>query len=138
MPSTILYRFTVTTIMQLNEDTFSLYAAKYYDMKKAASVDEFHDDLKRFQYLKRLFKRYEETNELKVRLILNHLIVLYNCFGPQATPMLFLKLQEYHSYLKPFVMYLSYLPERIEFGEKRIISSDIPMDGPIIEELRKI
>lgn len=124
--------------MVLNEDTFTIYAAKCYDMKKAASVDEFYDDLKRFQYLKRLFKRYEETGELKIRLILNHLIVIYNCFGAQATPMLYMKLEEYHTYLTPFVIMLNYLPSRIEYGEKNIISSDIPLDSVIIEELRKI
>lgn len=115
-----------------------LYAAKNYDMKKVASVDEFYDDLKRFQYLKRLFKRYEDFDELKIRLILNHLIILYNCFGSAATPMLFMKLQEYHSFLTPFVMYLSYMPEVVEFGEKKIISSDIPLDAKIIKELREI
>jgi len=124
--------------MVLNEDTFTVYAAKHYDMKKAAGVDEFYDDLKRFQYLKRLFKRYEETGELKVRLILNHLIVIYNCFGVPATPMLYMKLEEYHNYLTPFVLMLGYLPDNIEYGEKKIISSDIPLDSVIIEELRKI
>jgi hypothetical protein len=125
-------------IMILNEDTFTVYAAKHYDMKKAASVDEFYDDLKRFQYLKRLFKRYEETGELKERLILNHLIVIYNCFGASATPMLFMKLEEYHSYMTPFTFMLGYMPDVIEYGEKKIISSDIPLDSVIIEELRKI
>ena len=124
--------------MKLDEDTFMIWAAKHYDMRRAASIDEFNDDLKRFQYLKRLFKRYEDTEELKVRLILNHLIVLYNCFGPAATPMLFMRLEEYHKFLKPFVMYLSYMPQLIEYGEKKIINSDIPLDAKIIEELRKI
>ncbi len=80
--------------MVLDESTFMLYAAKHYDMKKAASTEEFYDDLKRFQYLKRLFRRYEEFDELKVRLILNHMIVIYNCFGLAGTPMLFLRLEE--------------------------------------------
>jgi hypothetical protein len=124
--------------MKLDEDTFMIWAAKHYDMRRAASIDEFNDDLKRFQYLKRLFKRYEDTEELKVRLILNHLIVLYNCFGPAATPMLFMRLEEYHKFLKPFVMYLSYMPQIIEYGEKKIINSDIPLDAKVIEELRKI
>jgi hypothetical protein len=124
--------------MKLDEDSFMIYAAKYYDMAKAASVEEFHEDLKRFQYLKRLFKRYDEDNELRVRLILNHLIVLYNCFGPMSTNMLFMKLEDYHKYLKPFILFLNYLPEYIEYGDNRIPSNMIPMDPIIIEELRKI
>ena len=67
--------------MILDEQSFLIYAAKYYDMRKSSGVEEFYDDLKKFQYLKRLFKRYEEDGDLKVRLILNNLIVLYNCFG---------------------------------------------------------
>lgn len=124
--------------MKLDEDSFMIYAAKYYDMTKAASVEEFHEDLKRFQYLKRLFKRYDEDNELRIRLILNHLIVLYNCFGPMSTNMLFMKLEDYHKYLKPFVLFLNYLPEYVEYGDVRLKSSLIPMDPIIIEELRKI
>ena len=121
--------------MVLDESTFMLYAAKHYDMKKAASTEEFYDDLKRFQYLKRLFRRYEEFDELKVRLILNHMIVIYNCFGLAGTPMLFLRLEEYHKYLKPFLVFQGYLPDVVEYGEKRIETSSIPLDANIVKEL---
>jgi len=124
--------------MKLDEDSFMIYAAKYYDMSKAASSEEFYEDLKRFQYLKRLFKRYDEDNELRIRLILNHLIVLYNCFGPMSTNMLFMKLEGYHKYLKPFVLFLNYLPKSIEYDSKVLLSNKIPMDQKIVEELRKI
>ncbi len=124
--------------MKLDEDSFLLYAAKCYDMKMAISAEEFYDDLRRFQHLKRLFKRYEEDDDLKVRLILNHLIVIYNCFGPGATTMLFFKLEEYHKCLKPFMIMLNYMPEVIEYSDKQIISSEIPLDERIVEELRKL
>ena len=124
--------------MVLNEDNFTIFAAKHYDQRKAASVDEFYDDLKRFQYLKRLFKRYEEDDDLKVRLILNHLIVLYNCFGPSATHMLFMKLHEYSGYLKPFVIMLGYMPDKIEYNGLTINNSDISLDDRIVKELRNI
>ena len=124
--------------MKLNENNFILYAAKSYDAKKAASEEEFHDDLKRFQYLKRLFKRYHDENDLKVRLILNHIIILYNCLGINTTNMLFMRLEEYHNYVKPFVLFLNYMPNEIEYNNIRIKSSDIQLDDKIIEELRKI
>ena len=124
--------------MHLTERNFMLYAAKNYDMKKAASEEEFQDDLKRFQYLKRLFKRYEDDGELRTRLILNHLIVLYNCFGAPATPMLFMKLEEYHSYLAPFVIFLSYMPEVILYDENVIRSTEISLDTKIVQELRNL
>ena len=85
-----------------------------------------------------MFKRYEESDDLKIRLILNHLIVLYNCFGPEATHMIFFKLKEYHSMVKPIVLFLNYLPEKIEYEDIVIFSSDIPLDPRIVQELRKI
>jgi hypothetical protein len=124
--------------MILDEQSFLIYAARYYDMRKSSGVEEFYDDLKKFQYLKRLFKRYEEEGELKVRLILNHLIVLYNCFGPYATHMLFFKLKEHHSCLKPFVMFLNYMPDYIEYEDTRIYNSEIPLDTQIVKELRQL
>ena len=125
-------------MMRLDEDSFLLFAAKCYDIRMAASTEEFYDDLRRFQHLKRLFKRYEEDNDLKVRLILNHLTVIYNCFGPGATTMLFFKLQEYHKCLKPFIVMLGYMPDIIEYDDKRLITSEIPLDQIIVDELRKL
>jgi hypothetical protein len=125
-------------LMILNEANFILYAAKMYDVKRSSGVEEFNEDLKRFQYLKRLFKRYDESGDLKIRLILNHIIVLYNCFGPEATDMLFFKLKEYHVYLKPFVLFLNYMPEKINYEDCNIYNSDIQLDSNIVKELRKI
>lgn len=124
--------------MILDEKSFLLYAAKNYDSLRSSGVEEFYEDLKRFKYLKRLFKRYEDDNDLRLRLILNHLIVLYNCFGPAATHMLFFKLQDYHIHLKPFVVFLNYMPDVIEYENVKILDSDIPLDPHIVEELRKI
>jgi hypothetical protein len=125
-------------MMKLDDDSFLLYAAKYYDIRMAASTEEFYDDLRRFQHLKRLFKRYEEDNDLKVRLILNHLTVIYNCFGAGATTMLFYRLEEYQKSLKPFIIMLGYLPEIIEYSDKKLITSEIPLDPIIVDELRNL
>jgi len=124
----------------LNESNFILYAAKNYDNPSCYNTEEFHDDLKRFKYLKKLFTRYEETDELKERLILNHIIVLYNLFGNEATTrMLFLKMKGYYHILKPFLVLLNYMPE-VVYGvsEEPIRSSDILMDPVVINRLRKI
>jgi hypothetical protein len=125
-------------MLKLEESTFLLYAAKYYDNPQCSSVEEFEEDLKRFQYLRKLFGRYKQVGELKDRLILNHLIVLYNCFGLETTNMLFMKLEEYHEFLKPFVEYLNYMPQYIEYDGKIIISSNIDIDKNIEEMLRRI
>lgn len=124
--------------MKLDDDSFQLYAAKHYDIKKAANVEEFYDDMKRFQYLKKLFKRYSDSGELKTRLILNHTIVLYNCFGTFTTAMLFMKLEGYHHMLKPFIEYLNYLPEYVHYRDTIIPTKDIYSDSAIMMELSKI
>lgn len=124
--------------MKLDDSTFLLYAAKQYDLKSAASANDFYEDVKRFQHLKRLFKRYHEDNDLRTRLILNHLIVIYNCFGKSATNMLFLRLKGYHPYLKPFLIFLNYMTETIVYEDEVIKSSEIGLDINIVNELRKI
>ena len=96
-----------------------------------------YDDLKRFKYLKRLFGKYEESGELRERLILNHLIIIYNVFGDTATKMLFYKLEDYYSYLVPFLVLLHRLPDRVNIG-RIVYTSDIPLDMHIVEVLRKI
>lgn len=121
----------------IDDDNFILFAAKHYDNPQCYDSEEFYDDLKRFKYLKRLFGKYEETGELRERLILNHLIILYNVFGDTATKMLFYKLDGYYSYLVPFLILLHRLPEKINLGTV-LYTSDIPLDTKIVDVLRKI
>jgi hypothetical protein len=128
-------------IDKLDESNFMLYAAKHYDNPQCFDTLEFYEDLARFKYIKRLFNRYEETGELKERLIVNHLIILYNVFGPVTTRMLFFKLNGHLHLLKPFIILLGFMPDKV-YGvgveNKTIISSDIPMDENIVKLLRKI
>lgn len=126
-------------IDELTEDTFLLYAAKHYDNPNCHDVVEFYDDLKRFKYLKKLFHRYKTNGELKERLILNHIIVLNNIFGtPACSNMLMLKLFEYATELKPFLVLLNILPDHLEVNGEKVRTSDIGMDSYIVEQLRKI
>lgn len=124
----------------LNENNFTLYAVKAYE-KPNCVMSEFEGDLKRTKYLKRLFRRYKTTKELKERLILNHLILLYNVFGAEATArILFYKIDEKdYDVLKTFLMYLNLLPPTIKgIKGEDVITSDIPVDLNIAEILRKI
>lgn len=124
--------------MKLTESTFLLFAAKYYDNPQCGSIEEFEEDIKRFQYLRKLFSRYKQTGELKERLILNHLIVLFNCFGTETTYMLFMRLEEYHDCLKPFVEYLNFMPSKIEYNNQIIKSLSIEADRNIEKVLKEI
>jgi len=101
--------------MQLNDNNFSLFAAKHYDNPNCTDILEFHDDLNRIKYIKRLFKHYNDTGELKERLVLNHLITLYNVFEVQAcTKMLVFKLYEYMPVLKSFLVYIGTMSDRVD------------------------
>lgn len=128
-------------MQNLNDNNFYLYAAANYTSMHH-DTEEFNEELKRFKYLKRLFFRYAENGELRERLILNHLITLYNIFEYRAvTRMLFLKIDYRHwSILKTFLIYLSYMPDIIyEIDEHDVIkSSDIPVDVNIVRILRKL
>lgn len=121
----------------LNDDNFLLYAARHYDSSQCHDPKEFDDDLKRFKYIKRLFGKYKDGGELRERLILNHIIIIYNVFGAGATKMLFYKLHMYQEYLKPFVVLLNMMPDKIE-NETIIYASDIHMDDHIVGVLRKL
>lgn len=122
---------------KLNEGNFLLYAMHHYDNPQCHSIDEFEEDLKKFLYLKKLFSRYKKDNELRERLILNHIIVLYNVFGEAATNMLFYKIdKEYWETLTTFLVYLERMPE--ELPEHSLKLSDIVLDELIIRALRNI
>jgi len=126
-------------VFDLTNDNFLLYAIKCYDASSFKSIHEFYDDLKRIKYLKRLFNRYSTANDLKERLILNHIIVLYNLFGAEATvKMLFFKIdQKYWSYLKTFLVYLNMMPSNV-FLYNDIKDTDIPIDYNIAKILRTL
>ena len=122
----------------LTNDNIMIFAMKAYD-KPNCIMSEFKEDMKRFNYLKRLFKRYRKLGELREQLVLNHLVVLYNVFGPEvATKLLFFQMSnDDYSALKTYLLFLSCMPEKVK-GIKGhdIISSEIPVDMTIAEILR--
>ena len=117
---------------ELTEDNLFLYAAKHYYKPQFSDIEEFYEDLKRFKYIKRLVNRYLDSGELGERLILNHLIVIFNSFGIEASlNMLDLKLDDRHwPVIKPFLIFLKYIENDQYIG--------ISMDQTVIERLRKI
>jgi len=122
---------------KLTENNFLLFAMHHYDNPQCHSVVEFEEDMKRFLYLKKLFTRYLQNGELRERLILNHIIVLYNIFGDAATTMLFYKLEEkYWRSLVTFLVYLDRMPE--EISQYGISLSEVELDETVIKALRKI
>ena len=125
----------------LNDDNYLLYAMKFYENPQCLSESDFNNDLKILKYVKRLLNRYERTQVLKERLMLNHLIMLGNVFPVKVlVRILFLKIPvQYWSELKTFLIFLNYMPEKIEsINGRSIISSDIQINLDIANKLREI
>ena len=97
---------------ELNESNYMLFAIKFYDNPQAVTKDDFESDLKRIRYIKRLLKRYKNTGELKIHLILNHITILFNVFNDAAVPLLFYNLEEdLWPSIKSFLVFLDRIPE---------------------------
>jgi len=124
----------------LTDKNFLLFCAKHYEHPHFDS-EEFLEDLNRIKYIKKLITRYTENGELKERLILNHIIILNNCFGPEIlNRILYLKLKSQMKYIKPFLVLLNIIPDQIfNVGDEKVIYTDIiEMDQGIVAKLRKV
>lgn len=121
---------------KLTEDNFLLFAMHHYD-NTCPSVEEFEEDMKRFLYLKKLLTRYRINGDLRERLILNHIIILYNLFDKAATRMLFYKIDEQNwNALITFLVYLERMPDKV--SEFDLVLADIELDKEIIKVLRNL
>jgi len=118
--------------MKLTNNNLILYAAKHYHNPTCIDGEEFFDDLNRFKYVKRLLNKYKNSGEISERLILNHLIVIFNVFGNVAgVEILASKVElEHWSALKPFLIFLKV----IKYDE----ITGIEMDKYVIEKLREL
>jgi len=123
----------------INENNIELYCMKFYDNPQCIGTEDYRDDMKRFKYLKRLLNHYLTTHELKQRLILNHLIMIYNLFENEAaTRILFYKIDEnsWHV-LKPFLIFLKRMPKVVRsIKGANIRDSDITLDQHVVKQLR--
>ena len=116
----------------LDEENFILYAARNYYRPRGIDAEEFFDDLKRFKYIKRLVNRHYRGGDLKERLVLNHITIIMNVFGPNAgLKMLEFKVGlEHWSVIKPFLLFL----HAIHFDDY----PEVEMDEQVLEKLRNI
>ena len=116
----------------LTPENINMFAIKHYDNPSCVDEQEFLDDMKRFKYLKRLFRKYNTSKEFKARLIVNHIIILANVFGiDAASTLLFFKIDKEHwSMLKTILIFLNYMPENEMI--------DVKINQEIMRELGKI
>ena len=119
---------------ELNRENFLLFAIKHYENPNSSTQEEFEEDLKRFKYVKRWLKKYHDSGTINSHLLLNHMIVIFNCWGDAALPMLFFKLEkDYWSYLKSFLIFMERIPHY-----PRSSLDDLREDLNILKELNGI
>jgi len=118
---------------KITAKNFQAFAMKHYDDPQCEDLEDFQEDLRRFRYLKRLLHRYHENGELRERLMLNHIICIFNVFGYDACMrMLEFKIKNvnYWSSIKTMLLYLEYIEEGWKI--------DIPIDNKLAERLRDL
>lgn len=128
-------------IESLTEKNINAYMIMSYNNPQCVDLEEFQEDVKIPKYIKRLINRYTASNELKERLILNHIILFYNVFEFEAaTRILFFKMESAdYSVLKTFLTYLNCMPDVVEnINGKNIINTDIPLCKDVVDRLREL
>jgi len=117
---------------KITNENVIMFAIKHYDNPQCEGEKEFYDDMKRFKYIKRLLRKHKDTNVLKERLLLNHIIVLHNLFGSEAcvTLLLFKIQREYWGTLKSFLLFLNIIRK----DELQQINHDVK----VLEKLREL
>ena len=119
---------------ELNESNYLLFAIKFYDNPQSVTREDFESDLKRIRYVKRLLKRYKNNGELKVHLILNHLIILFNVFNEATVPLLFYNLdQELWPAIKSFLIFLNRVSE---YPKTKV--NEIEADEYCLQQLKEL
>ena len=127
-------------MIDFNEDNHEMLLIKAYE-NSPCLISEFEKDYKRVQYIKRLVGKYQKNKKISERLILNHIIVLGNVFGPILTAkLLFLRIDEkFYSVIKTFLVYLNYISDKPLFVNGRIIETKlIPIDMKVAQKLREL
>ena len=119
---------------ELNESNYLLFAIKFYDNPQSVTREDFESDLKRIRYVKRLLKRYKNNGELKVHLILNHLIMLFNVFNEATVPLLFYNLdEELWPAIKSFLIFLNRVSE---YPKTKV--NEIEADEYCLQQLKEL
>ena len=119
---------------ELNESNYLLFAIKFYDNPQSVTREDFESDLKRIRYVKRLLKRYQNNGELKVPIILNHLIILFNVFNEATVPLLFYNLdEELWPAIKSFLIFLNRVSE---YPKTKV--NEIEADEYCLQQLKEL
>lgn len=118
---------------KLTSKNFQAFALKYYDDPQCEDIEDFQEDLRRFRYLKRLLYRHHEYGEVRERLMLNHIITLFNVFGFEPCMRMLefkIKDEQHWSSIKTMLLYLDLIEEGWLI--------DYPIDEKLAQRLREL
>ncbi len=129
----------MTATIKLTDANFMVFAAKNYSLVCVDDID-FTEDLSRIRILSKLFSRHKKTGEINERLVINHIVVLYNVFNASAcNRMLAFKLRNHLPQLFAFLKYMQRLPPKIDdIGDSEIITKTVIIDSDLYAKLQKL
>jgi len=99
-----------------NASEFLNIAFKAYDNPKIVALSDFEADVKRINYLNLAISKYLENKDLYfVRLGLNHMVIIRNCFGSSTYDLIMHKTPVEHEIYVKTMMYFLGIVEKVEF-----------------------
>jgi hypothetical protein len=106
----------------IDDDNFFDKAKHAYNNLQCNNIFEFRHDFARFNLLKKLFVRYTNNELSCIKLIVNHIIILYNVFGNNNTEFLYYRFDEkYWPIITSIIMFLNYdTDETMEYDIKTL------------------
>ncbi len=118
-------------MQNLTKKTYFAYALHAYNNPSCSGMEEFEEDLMRLKYIRRLLHRYTRNRDVSGRLLLNHIIGVYNVFRPECVA----RLLFYRTHrcarpaLKTVLEYTNLMPDQVPAVEgETILNTDIPRD----------
>jgi len=105
------------TRARLNKENYLFFAIRHYDNLAASGMDDFLEDMKRFEYVRSLIERYVNGGTLEYNLIISHILYLNSIFGKGMIPLMFYYIaSENWPIVKTFLHYLDKIPDNHKIG----------------------
>lgn len=104
-------------MVELNSETFPLYAVQAYNNPLCTSEREYREDLNRLVTLKRNLSRFvNDPDSISIKLVVNSFISYFNVFELKpAVNMLFFNMKpELQPHAKAILYFLNLLPYQID------------------------
>lgn len=113
-------------------------AMAIYDNPGCEDEKEFLYDARRPVRIKFALKKWNSENRnIEVRHIMNHIIIMKNCFGDKAVHMISLFCEDFLEELLPFFDYLNYTPAILSFEGKHIVTDTIKRNAEILNIIKE-